>query len=89
MATQIRRTDSLVQPALFKFDEHFELQGLIGASRSSEVRVALRWCRTGTRAQAGGLCVAGLAADTMQADRYGRGLLRHWLVGQALGPFET
>ncbi len=38
MATHLKRTESVVQPALFRFDEHFELQDLIGASRNSEVR---------------------------------------------------
>ncbi len=37
MATHLKRTESVVQPALFRFDEHFELQDLIGASRNSEV----------------------------------------------------
>ena len=40
MATHLKRTESVVQPALFRFEEHFELQGLVGASRNSEVRVA-------------------------------------------------
>ena len=39
MATHLKRTESVVQPALFRFDEHFELQDLIGASRNSEVRL--------------------------------------------------
>ena len=39
MATHLKRTESVVQPALFRFDEHFELQDLIGASRNSEVRI--------------------------------------------------
>ena len=44
MATHLKRTESVVQPALFRFDEHFELQDLIGASRNSEVRlVDLFW----------------------------------------------
>ncbi len=38
MATHLKRTESVVQPALFRFEEHFELQALIGASRNSEVR---------------------------------------------------
>ena len=37
MATHLKRTESVIQPALFRFDEHFELQDLIGASRNSEV----------------------------------------------------
>ena len=39
MATHLKRTESVVQPALFRFDEHFELQDLIGASRNSEARL--------------------------------------------------
>ena len=37
MATYLKRTESIITPALFKFDEHFELQAIIGSSRSSEV----------------------------------------------------
>lgn len=37
MATQLRRSDSLIMPSLFKFGEHFELQAVIGSSRNSEV----------------------------------------------------
>lgn len=40
MATQLKRTESVITPALFKFDEHFELQAIIGSSRNSDVNIS-------------------------------------------------
>ncbi|KAK9809281.1 hypothetical protein WJX73_000474 [Symbiochloris irregularis] len=37
LATQLKRTPSLMSPALFKFEEHFDFEKLIGKSEMSEV----------------------------------------------------
>jgi hypothetical protein len=37
MATELKRTDSMVSPQLFHFDDHFEFEEIIGRSTMSEV----------------------------------------------------
>lgn len=37
LATQLKRTDSMVSPQLFHFDDHFEFEEVIGRSSMSEV----------------------------------------------------
>lgn len=43
LATQLKRTDSMVSPQLFHFDDHFEFEEVIGRSSMSEVRDCMRW----------------------------------------------
>lgn len=44
MATDLRRTDSMVCPQTFQFDQNFEFEELIGKSTMSEVRVYINCC---------------------------------------------
>lgn len=37
LATQLKRTDSMISPQLFHFDDHFEFEEVIGRSSMSEV----------------------------------------------------
>ena len=37
MATELKRTDSMLSPQLFHFDDHFEFEEIIGRSTMSEV----------------------------------------------------
>jgi hypothetical protein len=37
MATELKRTDSMLSPQLFHFDDHFEFEEIIGRSHMSEV----------------------------------------------------
>lgn len=37
MATELRRTDSMVRPQMFQYDQHFDFEEVIGRSTMSEV----------------------------------------------------
>ncbi len=42
MATELKRTDSMVSPALFHFQDHFDFEHIIGRSSMSEVLAMTR-----------------------------------------------
>lgn len=37
MATDLKRTDSMIRPQMFQFDQHFDFEEIIGRSTMSEV----------------------------------------------------
>ena len=37
MVTGMRRTDSIAEPELFKYHEHFDFMSLVGETKNSEV----------------------------------------------------